>query len=199
MLCLKKLIIGSGIFLPVLLSLLFVSPSYAIDDLIISCPNRYDVYCYICAPSSYDIPDIPTCSDLNNYSFAIFDFPNKSWLNSNTYLYNANFSSIYPYNFSSIIYNFSSDFSSFNDIMFNPTNVVSNPATYTITLTDSIGGSCSQPDDPEPCPVVPDTPYGDQLNNITMAIYTCGGILLVLYFFYCIYRIIIKNSGVSNL
>ena len=38
--------------------------------------------------------------------------------------------------------------------------------------------------------------YHDDLVNIQNAIITCGAILLVLYFFYCIYRLIIKNSGV---
>lgn len=40
--------------------------------------------------------------------------------------------------------------------------------------------------------------YGDyhqDLINIVHAIYVCGAILLVLYFFYCIYRMIIKTTG----
>lgn len=38
--------------------------------------------------------------------------------------------------------------------------------------------------------------YHDDLVNIQKSIIICGAILLVLYFFYCIYRLIIKNSGV---
>lgn len=38
--------------------------------------------------------------------------------------------------------------------------------------------------------------YHDDLISIQQSIYVCGAILLVLYFFYCIYRMIIKNSGV---
>lgn len=38
--------------------------------------------------------------------------------------------------------------------------------------------------------------YHDDLVNIQKSIIVCGAILLVLYFFYCIYRLIIKNSGV---
>ena len=38
--------------------------------------------------------------------------------------------------------------------------------------------------------------YHDDLVSIQKSIIICGAILLVLYFFYCIYRLIIKNSGV---
>ena len=38
--------------------------------------------------------------------------------------------------------------------------------------------------------------YHDDLISINNSILVCGAILLVLYFFYCIYRLIIKNSGV---
>lgn len=40
--------------------------------------------------------------------------------------------------------------------------------------------------------------YGDYHNdlvNIYHAIVMCGGVVMVLYFFYCIYRLIIKNTG----
>lgn len=37
--------------------------------------------------------------------------------------------------------------------------------------------------------------YHDDLVNIYNAIMTCGAVILVLYFFYCIYRMIIKSTG----
>lgn len=37
--------------------------------------------------------------------------------------------------------------------------------------------------------------YHEDLVNIYHAIMTCGAIVLVLYFFYCIYRVIIKSTG----
>lgn len=40
-----------------------------------------------------------------------------------------------------------------------------------------------------------DCDYHDDLVKIYNAIMTCGGVLLVLYFFYCIYRMIIKSTG----
>lgn len=71
--------------------------------------------------------------------------------------------------------------------------------TITFTENDPAGESdcpvCPEPEDPEPCPVVPDNPYDDKLDNITLAIYTCGAVILVIYFFYCIYRMIIKTVG----
>lgn len=48
--------------------------------------------------------------------------------------------------------------------------------------------------------VPPEIVYGDYHNdliNITNGIYVCAGTILVIYFFYCIYRLIIKNSGVK--
>lgn len=192
MLCLKKLIIGSGIFLPVLLSLLFVSPSYAIDDISIT---------YTSSPSAWtDV--FPNCTGLclSDYSYLIIEHDyvvnNFSTFNLQVRMDGSSGRSFtIPYY--SYIFSFPFDFvpSSYNYLQFGSDGIPSSFLPVTFTLTNSLS-SCP---DPEPCPVVPDTPYRDQLNNITMAIYTCGGILLVLYFFYCIYRIIIKNSGVSNL
>lgn len=39
--------------------------------------------------------------------------------------------------------------------------------------------------------------YHDDLSNINNSIIICAGVLLVLYFFYCIYRLIIRNSGAN--
>lgn len=39
--------------------------------------------------------------------------------------------------------------------------------------------------------------YHDDLSSINNSIIVCGAICLVIYFFYCIYRMIIKNTGVS--
>lgn len=37
--------------------------------------------------------------------------------------------------------------------------------------------------------------YHDDLTSINQSILICGAVLLVLYFFYCIYRMIIKSTG----
>lgn len=67
---------------------------------------------------------------------------------------------------------------------------------FTFTLSDSICPACPDPEpapDPPDCPEVPDNPYDDKLDNITQAIYVATATLLVIYFFYCIYRMIIKG------
>lgn len=196
MLCLKKLIIGFGIFLPVLLSALFVSPSYAIS------------YSYTphsgnnipCAPLDWNMgSDVPTCEGVKYMiisSSITFDNSVAIYFNS------LPFTNSIPLNLfqNGGVISFGSALPASQALRFSFQNFSGNYSDISFTLTDTLPtGSCPEPEDPEPCPVVPDTPYGDQLNNITLAIYTCGGILLVLYFFYCIYRIIIKNSGVSNL
>lgn len=42
----------------------------------------------------------------------------------------------------------------------------------------------------------PPSTYHEDLANINHSITVCAAVILVLYFFYCIYRLIIKNSGV---
>ena len=42
-------------------------------------------------------------------------------------------------------------------------------------------------------PQVSETPYDDKFDKIIQAIYVCAGTMLVIYFFYCIYRMIIKG------
>lgn len=37
--------------------------------------------------------------------------------------------------------------------------------------------------------------YSEQFDGVIKAIYTCGAVLLVIYFFYCIYRLFIKTTG----
>ena len=70
--CLKKTIIGFGIFLPVLLSAFFVSPSYAIEDAVFTFTTSTPIQ------SSNYFPN----SVLSNYSYLIISLdssPNGSW------------------------------------------------------------------------------------------------------------------------
>lgn len=71
---------------------------------------------------------------------------------------------------------------------------------FTITLTNNepfSDSDCPICEECKECPAIPDNPYDDKLDNIVNAIYICAATLLVIYFFYCIYRMIIKNSGVK--
>ena len=45
------------------------------------------------------------------------------------------------------------------------------------------------------CPAGGECNYDDKFDGVITAIYTCGAVLLVLYFFYCIYRLIIITTG----
>lgn len=66
----------------------------------------------------------------------------------------------------------------------------------TITLSENSPFASPCPDC-EICPVIPENPYDNKLDQLTRAVYVCAGTMLVLYFFYCLYRLIIKNSGVK--
>lgn len=69
---------------------------------------------------------------------------------------------------------------------------------FSLKITDDVPFSvpdCPVCDECQECPIVPDNPYDEKFDNITKAIYICGAILLVIYFFYCIYRLIIHGLG----
>ena len=63
-------------------------------------------------------------------------------------------------------------------------NSVSSSDYFVATLTNSLG-SCPEI---EPCPVIPEYPYEDDLASIKNAILLCGGVILFIYFFYAIYK-----------
>lgn len=71
---------------------------------------------------------------------------------------------------------------------------VTGSATFTVSFSDVPPSSGSTEPCPV-CPVVPENPYDQKLDNITKAIYVCGAILIMLYFFFCIYKIIVKDGG----
>lgn len=64
---------------------------------------------------------------------------------------------------------------------------------FVLTISDV--GSGSEPEPCPVCPVIPDNPYDNKFDAITKAIYTCGAVLIMLYFFFCIYKIIVKDGG----
>lgn len=66
----------------------------------------------------------------------------------------------------------------------NGTYDVTNYAEAVVDVPTSSGGDGGE-----------DCDYHDDLVKIYQGIMTCGGVLLVLYFFYCIYRMIIKSTG----
>lgn len=68
--------------------------------------------------------------------------------------------------------------------------------TLTLSVSDSFPTSdCPVCEECQVCPAIPENPYDDKFDKIIVAIYTCGAILLIIYFFYCIYGMIIKSTG----
>lgn len=181
----NKIIIGSFILLSVFFSGLLSLPSYAINDISIT---------YNSGSNYSDWQDIfPNCSVdcLNDYSFLKitgatfipglrFRFDGSSVLNQGI------LNNFRGYEF---IMSLPFDGHSNNLLQFYSSGSFISDVTF--TLLTSIN-SCPEP---EICPVLPDNPYDPKFDEIIRAIYTCGAICLVLYFFYCIYRLIIKNTG----
>lgn len=78
-------------------------------------------------------------------------------------------------------------------------NIANDSHSYTliVTISDNLSELLPDSDCPvcEVCPVIPDNPYDNKFDAITKAIYTCGAVLIMLYFFFCIYKIIVKDGG----
>lgn len=212
MLC-KKHLISFGLLLSGLFSVLLSCSCYAIDDLSISVstsdsvpitlfPNC-DQSCY--SSFSYLVVDIS--SGINIGSPSIFTLQFRDSIDH--YLHAASFNGV----ISSSIYSLSDgyyDFSyrgSYNASIFD----------ITFTLTNSLpGNECPEPDVPTGSlsidqngtydvtdyseavvnvPQVSDTPYNEKLDEIKMAILLVPAVLLLIYFFYCIYRMLIKGGS----
>lgn len=62
-------------------------------------------------------------------------------------------------------------------------------------ITDDINDLTSSSEPCPVCPEIPDNPYDNKLDDIKKAIYCCGAVLIMLYFFFCIYKIIVKDGG----
>ena len=66
----------------------------------------------------------------------------------------------------------------------------------TFTLMESLpAADCPVCEECQVCPAIPENPYDDKFDKIITAIYVCAATILVVYFFYCIYRMIIKSAG----
>lgn len=184
-----------GTFLLAFFSLVGFSSSVSAVD---------DVTYHISGISSGN-PILPDCdySCQSQYQYMIVEY--DPFLSNNLFSFKANFnngqgttmSNLFSYQASSVGY-------AIYDISWTASRIMPD-STFTpsggidITLTNSIS-SCPDPEpcpEPEQCPEASDTPYADKFDNIEKAIYTCGAILIMLYFFYCIYRMIIKGSGVN--
>lgn len=165
------------------------SPTYAVSDLVKEFPAGSSV-----SSGTHMFPSCESVSCLSQYKYLIVESDFYSWSCSNTLYFFYSDSGTKYFNYSC-----TSTFSIYS-INFKPnlqyitiSQLPNNNYAWKFTLTDDYQ-SCPEP---EPCPVVPDHPYDDKFDNIEKAIYVCGAILIMLYFFYCIYRMIIKGSGVN--
>lgn len=126
-------------------------------------------YFLISPTSSFSVYSLPS-SDL--LKFVFINLPSSfSWSDGITFTLTENYQSgITPSGSLSITENGTYD--------------VTQYAEAVVDVPTSSGGGSSE-----------DCNYHEDLVNIYHAIMVCGGVLLVLYFFYCIYRMIIKTAG----
>lgn len=159
---------------------------------------------------------IPNCSD---YSYFIVDISSDQLPKNNFQYYIRRTGSNQQNQVIPFAYNKSvTSYSDVSKIAINSISITGTPDfTITITLTENNPFASSTPppsgdisitsngsyDVSSYATATVDVPaevvqgdYHDDLVNIQKSIIICGAILLVLYFFYCIYRLIIKNSGV---
>lgn len=187
--CLKfRMFFGLFVFLSFFF-LLFSSSVSAISDVDYTLDSNFQTVC------SNNDSNLPNCSDYNIISVS----NNGVNDNSVTRTIRLNLSS----NCSTFSRTSQIQFYSFNSLQFVDTSSCAIQAqvtssdfptvSYTLTLTNPPDEQdCPVCEECQECPVIPDNPYDDKLDQLIVAIYVVSGTLLVIYFFYCIYRIIIK-------
>lgn len=190
MLCLIKKHIGFIILSSCFLSLLSVSSSYAVDDISVT-KTRTDTQ-WLQGENLF-----PTCTDSNclgQYKYLIVH--NTSTFvgyNGQTILkLNANATQNYISTRGYAIYDLSLLASPVTEVTFvnalNPSYILGTDDTISFILTNTLV-ECPV------CPEISDHPYDSKFDEIIKAIYTCGAVLLVLYFFFSIYQVIIKGGS----
>lgn len=190
--------IGFGTFLlafvllSFFLSFLNIHNSFAVDDYsVVIDQNNYNLSAsiYLCGGDSGRL-----CSD---YTYFIYNPINVSSFNPNTFFavrylpYNMDF--YFNKNISKTIVTIDNISSLFYN---NPRNFpVDVSFSFELLLSNTFPSDCPICEVCQECPAIPLNPYDDKFDKLIVAIYTCGAILLVIYFFYCIYRMIIKSTG----
>lgn len=216
--CQKKIIIGFGTLFLAFFSVLFASPSYAIDDFSLHfSADSFPGATWLCGNDSGR-----SCSDYNyliidqDYSDDFVPSSSISYIGFHLLPGGANMYHPLYLTGSSCVYSLQPDL--LTALQYNSqlglSSYLQSGVSVTVTLTDTIpftipSGSISLTSNGSYdvsqystaiVDVPPDIVYGDyhdDLVNIKIGIYVCAGTLLVLYFFYCIYRLIIRNSGVK--
>lgn len=222
MLC-KKHLISFGLLLSGLFSVLLSCSCYAIDDFVINYDSSSPPpsFKYLCTAIPADAtPSYPFCRD---YNFLIIDTGDPG--NSNTDVsFSPFFNNIRLRNNSlHFIFNIHDSLNISSPFSFSCTSSCQSAFTnvsnfyFRFTFTNSLpGNECPEPDVPVGSlsidqngtydvtdyseavvnvPQVSDTPYDEKLDEIKMAILLVPAVLLLIYFFYCIYRMLIKGGS----
>lgn len=201
----------SGFFFSLLFSFCFISNSYAADDISVI---------HNSAVSWTDI--FPSCTNscLDDYSYLLYSYSGSIGYSQFNIYVRSNGSQVINTSLSSSYPSWADGtFNVFIPLPFNgqPNNLLQFASNFTFnvpitfTLTNSIGSSPSGTINISENGTFDVTSYseaivnvaaevieGDYHNdlvNIYHAIIMCAGVCLVLYFFYCIYRMIIKSTG----
>lgn len=199
---------GFGIFFLAFFLVLFCSfflnthNSFAVSDVTYNITSSDTFPYYICYTSGQGTP---VCSD---YKYIIFNPVYSTTPTSaiNTYFTVAGLYGARILTFTPTIIELKSPVTTINFPSFSP---YLSSVEVTLTSNDisfgSISGSLSITENGTydvtnyaeavvdvPAEVIPGD-YHDDLQDIKQGIYVCGAVLLVLYFFYCIYRMIIKG------
>ena len=157
--------------------------SYFASTYIINLGSYYQFTCAF-PNSSWTFPRDFTC--ITSDSFTTFS-SSHIWTSS-TWRY-FQFRSLYSFTPSDYFTNFKFTISDVNPFSSSSTGNLDITENGDFDVTDYSSVSVNVPQT-----VTSEGQYHNDLVNIQQAIITCGAVLLVLYFFYCIYRIIIKGG-----
>lgn len=196
----RRFKIFSGLLFAFVLSFFFYSSTYAVDDVVLHINQDTEI--------GAGIDLCSTAEDCSQYSYFIYKPIDVSNYANNTYSWVRYYSSgNFDFYFSKVVSDSVFTFSSVSRIFLaGMRNDYIGNYSFDLILTNtpedyvdfiSSGEDCPVCEECQECPAVPENPYDEKLDNITQAIYVCAAVVLVVYFFYCIYRMLIKNFGVK--
>lgn len=189
--------IACGMFLLALLSLVGVSTPVFATDYSVTLSSSYQT---ICDNSDQNNPN---CADYtifrfynpdkvySQYSLQFYIMQNDVCSSTASLTATTSPGSSMSANFESLDYN---NYSDVCRIDARARNVPAGSDITAILTNKEEQEPCPECQECQVCPAIPENPYDDKLDAIKVAIYVVAGTILVIYFFYCIYRMIIKGG-----